>query len=207
MSCTVFQLEVFAALGRCEILNVGELRSERDEYWESCLTAALIAFAPNCVQAQTAAEAAVMTSNSGIAAQSTSDFSPSIRGASDSIFAPAASPKTAASPKPNAGGSLIASSGPAPAEVNRKNFEINAGRDAGKVLFRSHPSDAEVFVNHLLVGHTPLLMFLAPGEYGLDMQGPRQETGHRTLGVMPKETQTVLIDLNQRYPATLSLRW
>ena len=153
-----------------------------------------IALAANHVRAQTAAEA-------------TSDFIPSIRGAADSIFAPAASTKTAASPKPNAGGSLIAPSGPSPAEVNRKNFEINAGRDAGKVLFRSDPSDAQVFVNHLLVGHTPLLMFLAPGEYGLDMQGPRQETGRRTVGVMPKETQTVLIDLNQRYPATVSLRW
>ena len=153
-----------------------------------------IAFAANHAQAQTAAEA-------------TSDFSPSIRGAADSIFAPAASTRTAASPKPNAGGSLIAPSVPAPAEVNRRNFDIDAGKDAGKVLFRSDPSDAEIFLDHLLVGHTPLLMFLAPGEYGLDMQGPRQETGHRILGVMPKETQTVLIDLNQRYPATLSLRW
>jgi PEGA domain len=172
---------------------------------KAALVLLLIPFAANHVRAQTAAEAAAMTWNSGIEAQmgitsSTSDFS-------SSIFAPAAGQKTAASPKPNPGGSLIVPSGPAPAEVNRKNFEINAGRDAGRVLFRSDPSDAEVFVNHLLVGHTPLLMFLAPGEYGLDMEGPRQETGHRTLGVMPKETQTVLIDLNQRYPATVSLRW
>jgi PEGA domain len=166
----------------------------------------LIAFAANHLQAQTAAEAAAMTWNSGIAAQmgitsSTSDFR-------SSIFAPAARQKTSASPATGgAGGSLIAPSGPPPDEVNRKHFEINAGRDAGKVLFRSDPSDAQVFVNHLLVGHTPLLMFLAPGEYGLDMQGPRQETGHRMVGVIPKETQTVLIDLNQRYPTTVSLRW
>jgi PEGA domain len=175
----------------------------------------LIAFAASHLQAQTAAEAAAMTSNSGIAAQtgsnfSTSDFSPSHRSAADSIFAPVAREKTPASPKPATGGagsSLIAPSGPPPDETNRKYFEINAGRDAGKVLFRSDPSDAQVFVNHLLVGHTPLLMFLAPGEYGLDMQGPRQETGHRMVGVMPKETQTVLIDLNQRYPATVSIHW
>ena len=96
--------------------------------------------------------------------------------------------------------------GPSPEEVNRKSFEDRAGEAAGKLLLRSVPNGAEVFVNDLLVGRTPLLMIMAPGKYEIDMRGPRQESGHRTAGVMPKETETIAINLSQRYPAKISTR-
>jgi hypothetical protein len=100
----------------------------------------------------------------------------------------------------------MARTGPSPEEVNRKGFEDNAGQTAGKLLLRSVPSGADIFVNDLLVGHTPLLMVIAPGKYEIEMRGPRQESGHSTAGVMPKETETVVINLNQRYPAKISTR-
>jgi PEGA domain len=101
---------------------------------------------------------------------------------------------------------LPARTGPPPDEVNRKDFEDNAGEKAGKLFFRSVPSGAEIFLNDLLVGRTPLLMVVAPGKYKIDMRGSREESGHSTVGVMPKETQTVVINLNQKYPANVTMR-
>lgn len=92
-------------------------------------------------------------------------------------------------------------------DKNRREFEKNAGEQAAKLLLRSSPSDAEVLLNGLFVGKTPLLLIVAPGKYTVDMRGPRQEFEHRAIGVMPKETQTVLMKLNQQYPASLGVRW
>jgi hypothetical protein len=47
-------------------------------------------------------------------------------------------------------------------------------------------------------------MVVAPGRYKIDLRGPREESGHQTVGVMPKETETVVINLNQRYPGVVS---
>jgi hypothetical protein len=102
---------------------------------------------------------------------------------------------------------LASTTGPAPDEMNRRHFEDNAGRQAGKLLFRSVPAGAEIFINDFLVGRTPMLIFIAPGEYKVNMRGPRQESGQRVVGVTPKQTQTITIDLNQRYPGSVSLRW
>ena len=113
----------------------------------------------------------------------------------------------AASSRKGASDSLIAPSGPPPDEVNRKKFEENAGKDAGRVLIRSVPSGASIFLNHMLVGKAPLLLFLAPGKYDIEMRGERQQSGHRVLAVIAKQTQTVVIDMNQRYPSSVSLRW
>jgi hypothetical protein len=91
-------------------------------------------------------------------------------------------------------------------EKNRQDFADNAGEKAGKLLLRSVPSGAEIFINDLFVGRTPQLMVIAPGKYNIDMRGPRQESEHSTVGVMPKETQTVLVRLNQKYPASVPIR-
>jgi hypothetical protein len=178
---------------------------------KAMLLLALFGTAAIQVRAQAAAEAAGMSSNSATAAQAArglGDFSSFRRDFSARSFdSPTNKTATPGPSKQRASDNLIAPSGPPPDEVNRRNFEQNAGKDAGSVLFRSVPSGASVFVNHLLVGHTPLLLFLAPGRYEVEMRGSRQETGHRTVGVMPKETQKVVIDLNQRYPSSVSLRW
>ena len=101
---------------------------------------------------------------------------------------------------------LMAPAGPAPDEVNRKNFEDNAGPNAGRLLLRSAPSGASIFINDLFVGQTPLFMIIEPGKYKIHMRGTRQETGNRRIGIMPKETEKVLINLNQRYPDKVALR-
>jgi len=141
-------------------------------------------------QGQDVAESALMTSNSTIASQSAKAPAPTI----------AAPTSKASSPY------LVARSGPTPEEVNRRDFEDNAGKDAGKLLLRSIPTGAEVFLNDRLVGRTPLLMLVAPGKYTIDMRGPRQQSGHSVVGLMPKQTQTVAIDLKQRYPTSISVR-
>lgn len=141
------------------------------------------------VQAQATAEAGMMDSYSGVAAQSAKP--PSL------IMASSAPP----SKSPH----LMARTGPPLDEVNRRDFEDNAGEKAAKLLLRSVPSGAEIFINDLLVGRTPLLMVIAPGKYKIEMRGPRQELGHSTVGVMPKETQTVVINLNQRYPTSIAI--
>jgi hypothetical protein len=91
-------------------------------------------------------------------------------------------------------------------EENRQAFEDNAGENAGKLLLRSVPSGADVFINDLFVGKTPLLLVIAPGKYEVDVRGPRLETGHKSVGVIAKDTESVVIALDQRYPASVSLR-
>ena len=67
-------------------------------------------------------------------------------------------------------------------------------------------SGAEIFIDDLLVGRSPLLIVIAPGKYTIDMRGPRQESGRSTVGVMPSETQTVVINLNEKYPTSVTIR-
>src|SRR5215472_16070096 len=49
--------------------------------------------------------------------------------------------------KKTASSNLVATVGPPPAEVNRKALESNSGQHAAKLLLRSVPANAEVFVN------------------------------------------------------------
>jgi hypothetical protein len=142
----------------------------------------------HCARAQAIAEAGMVHSNSAAAAQSAK--TPALTMAS-----PAGQ-----SSSPH----LDARTGPPADELNRKDFEDNAGEGAGRLLLRSTPNGAEIFINDLVVGHTPMLIVLAPGKYKIDMRGSRQDSGHVTAGVMPKETQTVLVTLEQRYPARVS---
>jgi hypothetical protein len=140
-------------------------------------------------QAQAMAESGISYSNSKTTAESAKP-----------------SPATMAAPAtPSSSPHLPVKTGLPPAEVNRKEFESNAGEDAGSVLLRSLPAGAEIFVNDLIVGRTPLLLVIGPGKYKIEMRGPRQETGSIALGVMPKEKQTVVIHLKQRYPSTVSV--
>lgn len=158
----------------------------------------LVAAAPRA-QAQTSAALIAPVSSLRMAAQSS-------RGPTFSLSSP---PKTSSTPsnsaKPPASPHLSASDGPPPDVVNRKEFEDNAGEKAGKLMLRSVPTGADVFVNGLLVGQTPQLIVIAPGAYKVEMRGGRDDSGRATVGVMPKETSTVAIELKQRYPSKISL--
>jgi hypothetical protein len=142
------------------------------------------------IKAQSLAESGRMPSHPAITSQSAKTAS---------VATPSASKQQSASPH------LTARSGPSSEDVNRQMFEEKAGEDAGKLLLRSTPSGAEIFINDLPVGRTPLLMIIPPGKYKIDMLGLRQESGHGTVGVAPKETQTVLMNLNPRYPTKITL--
>ena len=96
--------------------------------------------------------------------------------------------------------------GPPPEETNRKTLEGRAGKDAAKLLLRSVPSGARVYVNELFVGQSPLLLILPPGKYKVQMRGERQELGERLVGLLANDTQNLTIPLTPRYPARISVR-
>jgi hypothetical protein len=137
--------------------------------------------------AQDIAESAATTSNSAVTAQS-------MKQPTMLMAAPAKDDKSAYMVVPN---------GPSQQEANRKDLEDNAGPNAGKLLLRSVPNGADIFINDHLVGRTPLLMVVAPGKYAVRMRGTRQDSGTKTVGLMPKETQTVVITLKERYPSSV----
>jgi hypothetical protein len=164
----------------------------------AAVLAGLLAGCAWASQAQDVAETAASTANSSMAASSIKAPLP------PRINPP--KPETASS-EPRVDGQdsafMIALSGPSPQEVNRKDLEENAGPNAGKLFLRSLPVRADIFVNGKIVGQTPLLLVVAPGKYSIAMRGPRQESGNRTVGLLPKETQTVVITLKQLYPSTV----
>jgi hypothetical protein len=99
---------------------------------------------------------------------------------------------------------LIASAGPPPEETNRKSLEGSAGKDAGKLLLRATPVEAQIWVNGKIVGKTPLLLVLAPGKYQVEMRGARGQTGKRSVDLLPHETRELAVKLDQLYPARVS---
>jgi hypothetical protein len=170
------------------------------EIWKNVLLLGVLVVGVHRAQAQTTAESAVTASSSRMAAQA----------AKAPTFPSASPPKQSAPPpssaKQTASPHLLQRNGPPPDEVNRKEFEDNAGEKGGKLSLRSVPSGADIFINDLLVGRTPLLMDIAPGPYKIEMRGARDDSGHANVGVMPKATQTLEIDLKQRYPSSISIR-
>ena len=99
---------------------------------------------------------------------------------------------------------LIASSGPPPQETNVREFQVQAGKDAGKVLLRATPNQAQIWVNGKIVGKTPLLLVLAPGKYDIEMRGARGETGKSTVALLPRETRELVVKLHSLYPARVN---
>ena len=144
----------------------------------------------HCAPAQDLAESAGLTSHTTMAT----------RNAKPPSFATASPVNQQTSPH------ILARTGPPVEETNRKAFQDNAGEKAGKLLLRSVPSGAEIFIDDLLVGRSPLLIVIASGKYTIDMRGPRQESGRSTVGVMPNETQTIVINLNEKYPTSVTIR-
>ncbi len=101
---------------------------------------------------------------------------------------------------------LVAPDGPPPEEVNRKALEENAGPDAGKLLLRSTPGGAQVFINGAYVGKAPMLLIVPPGKYTVEMRGARAETGSKIVGLLANQTQTVAMTLRQLYPSSVSMK-
>jgi hypothetical protein len=95
---------------------------------------------------------------------------------------------------------LTAASGPAPEITNRKTLEAHAGKDAGKLLLRATPVEAQIWIDGKIVGKTPMLLVLAPGKYEIEMRGARGQTGKGSVDLLPRETRELAVPLKQLYP-------
>jgi hypothetical protein len=89
--------------------------------------------------------------------------------------------------------------------ANRKYLEDRAGTEPGKLLLRSEPEKARVWVNGKVVGETPLLLVLAPDRYTIEVQGIRSGSARREADLLPNETREIMMKLEQRYPAQVHL--
>lgn len=167
--------------------------------WKIAILVASIGLMSAVVRAQDAAEYGAASGQSSMGVQTIKTPVTPAPAADTSKSAAASDAKGATSPN------LPLSSGPSPAEVNRKSLEQDAGKHAAKLLLRSTPGTAEVFVNDLTVGRTPVLLLVPAGKYRIAMRGDHQEWGDETIGVLPDETQVVLIHLKPRYPSSITL--
>jgi hypothetical protein len=94
----------------------------------------------------------------------------------------------------------------APEVANRRALEQRAGEDAVKLLLRSTPSGARVWIDGAFLGTTPTLIVLAPGKYLLEMKGERQDSAARVIDLLPRETRDIALQLTARYPTHVSTR-
>ena len=150
------------------------------------------------VSAQAVVEAAGTTSVSGSVAASGAATAKAIGAVKFPSAGAAASGGGTASPH------LIASSGPPPDETNRKALESTAGKDASKLLLRTSPVEAQVWIDGKIVGKTPMLLVLAPGKYQVEMRGSRGQTGKSSVALLPRETRELAVKLDQLYPARVT---
>ncbi len=90
--------------------------------------------------------------------------------------------------------------------TNRLVLEQRAGKNAGKLLLRSLPTGAQVWIDRKRIGSTPLLLILAPGKYKVKMEGSRKAFAQKEVDLQPQERQEVVLNLEQRYPSSLRLR-
>jgi hypothetical protein len=93
-------------------------------------------------------------------------------------------------------------------DANRRALEQHAGKDAAKISLKSAPAKAIVRIDGKPVGQTPLLISLAPGDYKIEMEGPRMELGKQQLKVAPNERREIelLLSAPPRYPSHIELQ-
>ncbi|HUZ47018.1 MAG TPA: PEGA domain-containing protein [Terriglobia bacterium] len=91
-------------------------------------------------------------------------------------------------------------------KANRQTLEAHAGKDAGKLMLRSVPNRAYVRVNGKIVGRTPLLLVISPGEYKLAMDGTRMDHAEREVDLLPRETREYTLTLKARYPTQVQVQ-
>ena len=158
----------------------------------------LAALAATCAW-QAAAQTAGQ-SNSGGSSGSTGGSTSSSSGGSSSVTTTGGK-SVLATPAPDAKSAhLAATNGPAPEDVNRKALEDNAGRDAGKLLVRSTPTHARIYINGAFVGYAPQLFVVAPGKYKVELRGQRDNYAEKTTALLPNDTQEISLNLTARYP-------
>jgi hypothetical protein len=121
--------------------------------------------------------------------------------AKGSVSAPAA-----AAQDPQKSPHLTGSSDPSPEITNRQSLERAAGKDASKLLLRSVPPGAQIWIDGAFVGTTPILLVLPPRRYDVQMKGQRLEVGQQSVDLLPHENKEVALTLAVRYPTRVSVR-
>ena len=147
---------------------------------------------PSCVWAQAVAEYSAVTSNAGMEANRAKNAAP--------LF-PALSSQTE-----NKLIHLPLRNSPSPEVVNRRALEERAGKDAAKLLLRSLPTGAQVWIDGAFVGNAPMLLLLAPEKYVIEMRGARLEYASQSVALLPRETKETVLRLATKYPAQVRLR-
>lgn len=100
---------------------------------------------------------------------------------------------------------LIISKGPSPDAANRRALEEKAGKDGAKMLLRSEPSGARVWINGAFVGATPILLIVPPGKYQIKVADDRSDIGEQGIGLLPRETREVVLHLAAHYPTRVAI--
>jgi PEGA domain len=156
-----------------------------------CLLASLFS-SPSL--AQSAAESAGASSVSATTASQPNQPKPNASATSTNAAGDSNKPQHVAAP-----------SGPPPEVLNRQALEQHAGKNACKLLLRSTPNAAQVFVDGAFVGESPLLLIVSPGKYQIEMRGRRLEFGERAVDLLPRETREVALSLTSRYPTRVTV--
>ena len=148
--------------------------------------------AMNCAQAQSVAEYGSSVSRSGGAAAGAKVVKPE-----------APQPATAA---PSSSVHMPVRTGESVAGANCRTLQQRAGPDGAKVALRSVPDHAQVWIDGLFVGATPLDLTLAPGRHLVEMRDATSEMVRHQIELQPKQSREVLSTLKPRYPDKVSLR-
>ena len=147
---------------------------------------------PSCVWAQAVTEYSAVTSNAGVEVNRAKNAAP--------LF-PASSSQDG-----NKLTHLPLRNSPPLEAVNRRALEERAGKDAAKLLLRSLPTGAQVWIDGAFVGNAPMLVLLAPRKYVIEMRGARLEYASQSVALLPRETKETVLRLATKYPAQVRLR-
>ncbi len=101
---------------------------------------------------------------------------------------------------------MPAQTGGAKIEANLRTLRQRAGADAAKVSLRSTPDHAQVWIDGLFIGTTPLEVTLAPGSHQLEMRGAATELIRQKIELAAKQTREITLPLNSSYPSQVSVR-
>jgi hypothetical protein len=162
--------------------------------------ASTMLFAPLVCLAIQFARAAPGSSGAQSSAESLAHASTASATVTGQAKSEASAPPATTAQDPDKPQHVAAPLGPPSEVVNRQALEQHASKNPCKLLLRSTPSAAQVFVDGAFVGNSPLELVVAPGKYQIEMRGHRMDSAQRVVDLLPRETREVALSLTTRYP-------